>query len=240
MARRAVNGPRICLAGTYGLIRCGIVFDTKPSRREAGRATVMQRRGVERVQAILDSAETLLAEQGYAAATLKAIGEHAGIPTASLYHYFADRGQVDTELVNRHVAALEERFTAGLSDPKVKTLAGSVDALLKPMVDYFRENPSFVQLWFVGRSSTLTDMAGEFHTSWAERMRSFLIERKLIRANTPLLAVQLVFEAGDRLFDVAFQRSPKGDDATLDEARRMLTAYLQSYAPKSTQRAKVK
>ncbi|MUL64472.1 hypothetical protein BOO86_08365 [Mycobacterium sp. CBMA 234] len=60
--------------------------------------TAVQRRSIERTQAILDSAETLLAEQGYAAATIKAIGEHAGIPTASLYHYFADRSQVDAEL----------------------------------------------------------------------------------------------------------------------------------------------
>lgn len=192
------------------------------------------------MRAILDSAETLLAEQGYAAATLKAIGEHAGIPTASLYHYFADRGQVDTELVNRHAAAIDEQFAAGLDDPKVKTLAGSIDAVITRIAGYFRANPSFVQLWFVGRSSTLTDIAGTVHTSWAARLRQFLVERKLIRANTPLLAVELAFEAGDRLFDVAFQRSPTGDDATLDEAKRMLTAYLQSYAPKPTQRAKAK
>lgn len=216
------------------------MFDPKPPRREAGRAAVVQRRGVERVQAILDSAETLLAERGYAAATLKAIGEHAGIPTASLYHYFADRGQVDTELVNRHVVALDEQFAAGLDDPKAKTLPGVIDAVTARIAGYFRDNPSFVQLWFVGRNSTLTDIAGGLHTSWAERLRKHLVERKLIRANTPLLAVELVFEAGDRLFDVAFQRSSTGDDATLDEARRMLTAYLAAYAPKPTRRAKSK
>ncbi|MGV0737429.1 TetR/AcrR family transcriptional regulator [Mycobacterium syngnathidarum] len=216
------------------------MFDTKPPRREAGRASVVQRRGVERVQAILDSAETLLAEQGYAAATLKAIGEHAGIPTASLYHYFADRGQVDTELVTRHAAALDEQFSAGLDEPKANTLPGVIDAVIARIAGYFRDHPSFVQLWFVGRNATLTEIAGGVHTSWAERLRKRLIENKLIRANTPLLAVQLVFEAGDRLFDVAFQRSSTGDNATLGEAKRMLTAYLQSYAPKPTQRAKAK
>ncbi|ORA31511.1 TetR/AcrR family transcriptional regulator [Mycobacterium aquaticum] len=216
------------------------MFETKPPRRESGRSAVVQRRGVERVQAILDSAETLLAEQGYAAATLKAIGEHAGIPTASLYHYFADRGQVDTELVKRHAAALDEQFAAGLNDAKAKTLTGVINAVVTHIADYFRANPSFVQLWFVGRNSTLTEIAETIHLSWAERLRQRLIERKLIRANTPLLAIQLVFEAGDRLFDVAFQRSPAGDDATLDEAKRMLAAHLQTYAPKTAQRVKAK
>jgi AcrR family transcriptional regulator len=207
-------------------------------RAEGIRATLVQRRGVERVQAILDSADTLLAEQGYAAATLKAIGEHAGIPTASLYHYFADRSQVDTELLRRHIDVLNERLAAALADPRVTTLSAGIDAIIDPLLGYFRENPSFVQLWFVGRSSTLAELAREFHDSWAEELRKFLVAHKLIRANTALLAVQLAFEAGDRLFDVAFQREANGDDVTIGEARRMITAYLQTYAPKSPAKRK--
>ena len=216
------------------------MFENQPARRGASHPSVVQRRGVERVQAILDAAESLLAEQGYAAASLKAIGEQARIPTASLYHYFADRSQVDAELVRRHVRALDERFAAALNDPKVRTLADAVDAMIDPLLTYFRENPSFVQLWFAGRNSTLTELAREFDQSWAEELWRFLIDRKLIRVNTPLFAVQLVFEAGDRLFDVAFQRSPKGDDTTIDEARRFVTAYLQTYAPPAPKRVKSK
>ena len=199
---------------------------------------MVQRRGVERVQAILDTAETLLAEQGYAAATLKAIGERAGIPTASLYHYFADRGQVDAELVRRHVRALDERLAAALHNPKVRTLGDSIDAMIDPLLAYFREHPDFVQLWFAGRSSTLSELAQAFDESWAEQLWQFLIERNLIRANTPQFVVRLAFEAGDRLFDVAFQRSPTGDDTTIHEARRLLTAYLQTYASQARRRGK--
>ncbi|MGC7246630.1 hypothetical protein RBA15_18775, partial [Mycobacteroides abscessus subsp. massiliense] len=54
---------------------------------------------------------------------------------------------------------------------------------------------------------------------------------KLIRADTPVLVLQLAFEAADRLFDVAFQRSPTGDESTIEELRRLVTAYLQTYAP---------
>jgi AcrR family transcriptional regulator len=202
------------------------------------RPAVVQRRGVERVQAILDAAEVLLAEHGYEAATLKAIGERASIPTASLYHYFSDRYQVDAELVRRHVRALDERFAAALDDPKVSTLGDSVDATIDPLLAYFRENPSFLQLWFAGRSSTLSALAQAFDASWAEQLWHFLIERKLIRADTPRFVVQLAFEVGDRLFDVAFQRVPTGDDTAIDEARRLITAYLQTYAPQPRRRSK--
>lgn len=77
------------------------------------RPQAIQRRGVERTEAILDAAEELLAEQGYAAATLKAIGGRARIPTASLYHYFGGRG---------------------LSNPMPKTLRDSVDAVIDPLL----------------------------------------------------------------------------------------------------------
>ena len=42
--------------------------------------------------------------------------------------------------------------------------------------------------------------------------------------------MQLAFEAGNRLFDVGFRLSPAGDDTTIDEARRLITAYLATYA----------
>jgi AcrR family transcriptional regulator len=191
---------------------------------------MVQRRGIERVAAILDAAETLLAERGYAAATLKAIGEQAEIPTASLYHYFADRHQVEAELVRRHVNELDRRWAAAMADPEVRTLGVAVDAIIDPLLTYFREKPGFVQLWFAGRSTTLSELAHAFDEAWAERLWRFLIERKFIRADTPQLVVQLAFEVGDRLFDVAFQRSPTGDDAAIDEARRLITAYLGTYS----------
>ncbi|MEV0033527.1 hypothetical protein [Nocardia sp. NPDC050793] len=48
--------------------------------------------------------------------------------------------------------------------------------------------------------------------------------------NRATIVVQLAFEAGDRLLDVAFRRSPTGDDVTIDEARRLVAAYLETYA----------
>jgi AcrR family transcriptional regulator len=214
------------------------VFENQPTRRGASQPAAVQRRGIERVQAILDAAESLLAEQGYAAATLKAVGERAGIPTASLYHYFADRRQVDAQLVRRHLDTLDEELAGALNDTTVRTLVDSVDTTISLLLNYFRDHPSFVQLWFAGRSASLSELAHEFDQSWAEQLWRFLVDRKLIRTNTPQFTVELAFEAGDRLFDIAFQRSLGGDDAVIAEARRLITAYLQTYAPVPKRAAK--
>ncbi|MBB4158136.1 TetR/AcrR family transcriptional regulator [Streptomyces cinereoruber] len=185
---------------------------------------------MERRRAILDAAEALLREQGYEAATLKAVGERAGIPVASMYHYFPDRHQVDAELLRRHLRAIEELVTAALEGSPLSTLREAADAVIDPLRDYFREHPSCVELWFSGRSEALAVLVREFDAVQADRFWRLLVERGLVSGDTPRLALQLAFEVGNRLFDVAFRQSPAGDDATIDEVRRMVIAYLKTYA----------
>ncbi|WP_037075180.1 TetR/AcrR family transcriptional regulator [Pseudonocardia spinosispora] len=194
------------------------------------RTGVVQRRGVERARTLLDAAEALLEEQGYEAATLKAIGERAGVPIASIYHYFADRHQVDAEIMQRHVSAADERIAGALSDRNPHTLPEVVDTFLDTLITYFREHRSLVELWFAGRSPALTELSRQFDRTQADQVHRFLVDRDLVAADTPVFVVQLAFEAGDRLVDVAFRRSPTADDATIVEAGRLITAYLQTYA----------
>lgn len=213
------------------------MFDSEPTGRAAP-ARGVQRRSLERVQAILDAAEALLCEKGYEGATLKAIGERAGIPTASLYHYFADRHEVDAELAQRHLRELDARLSAAVTNTELRTLRDAVAAVVDPYLASFREHPAFVQLWFAGRSPTLSETVRVFDEAQAKRFWSFLIEQELIGADTPQLVVHLAFEAGIALFDVAFRLSPTGDDTTIDEVRRLITAYLQTYEPQAPKRAK--
>ncbi|WP_405558119.1 TetR/AcrR family transcriptional regulator [Streptomyces sp. NBC_01171] len=195
------------------------------------RPPVVQRRGVERRRAILDAAEALLAEQGYEAATLKAIGERAGIPTASMYHYFPDRHQVDAELLQHHVRQLEAILSGVLENPEPCTLDGIADALIDAVLAYFRSHRSCTELWFAGRNETLDALVRGFDAAQAERLWLLLVERNLIAADTPRHVPQIAFEVANRFFDIAFRRSPNGDDVTIDEGRRMLTAYFRTYAP---------
>ncbi|PVB31394.1 TetR/AcrR family transcriptional regulator [Mycobacteroides abscessus] len=212
---------------TQAPVRFRVVAENKTA---STRSTLVQRRGIERTQAILDAAEELHGRHGYAAATLKAIGERAGIPTASLYHYFADRHRVDAALLERHMTTLDERLRSAIEEHPPHSLRDAVEVSVDPLLAYFRAHPSLVQLWFVGRNST-RDLVPSPDVDWAERLWRVLLDAKLIRADTPVLVLQLAFEAADRLFDVAFQRSPTGDESTIEELRRLVTAYLQTYAP---------
>ncbi|MEU6165915.1 TetR/AcrR family transcriptional regulator [Streptomyces tanashiensis] len=184
-----------------------------------------------RVKAILDAADEILAESGYEAATLKAIGERAGIPTPSVYHYFKDRYQVDAAIIRRHSDALLGVLD-GVDGVEFRSISDVVGLVFDPIVEYFRAHPSCVQLWFSGRHEALSVQFQDFDDQVAERLWRLGIGRGLLRVDTPLLVMRLAFEAGGRLFDVAFQQDPNGDERTMTEAKRMVTAYLETYAEK--------
>jgi AcrR family transcriptional regulator len=197
----------------------------------SGSRPPVQRRGLERRRAILKAAETILGEQGYAAATLKAVGDRAGIPIASMYHYFGDRNQVEIELIRAHLRELHEQVVFVLNTKKVRTLVDATDAIIDPLLAYFRAHPDCAELWFAGRNDAVIAMVQAFDAQTSETLWRLLRDQHLLRDDTPLDVIQLAFEAGNRLFDIAFRRTPDGDDATMAEARRMMTAYLATYAP---------
>ncbi len=187
-----------------------------------------QRRGVERRRALLEAAEQLLAEQGYEAATLKAIGDRVGIPVASVYHYFADRHEIESELLARHLPRIDQAIEAAWTASPLDSLDAAVGATIDPMLAYFEAHPACVELWFVGRHQKLTDLVAAFHDRKSRELWRLLLDRSLVAADTPQLPVRIGFEAGSHLFDVAFRGPSAGP--VMAEARRLLVAYLQSYS----------
>lgn len=195
-------------------------------------SATLQRRGAERVSAILAAAEELLTESGYKAANLKAISERSGIPLASVYHYFADRNQVDVEILRSHLAQLEGVVDDALArlDSDV-TLEDALKSVMDLTVQSFRDHPSLVELWFFARSESVTKIVDEYDDAISAALWDILLDRGLVAPDTPSLVMRLATDATNRLFDAAFRASPPtGDDKILAEAHRMITAYLRTYS----------
>jgi AcrR family transcriptional regulator len=101
---------------------------------------------------ILDAAERLFAERGFARTTIKQIGREAGVNSALLYYYFADKDRLYREVLERFVARLVARTmdgSAGHARPDARirafvqaqadTLADHPHAprlLVREMIDY--------------------------------------------------------------------------------------------------------
>jgi AcrR family transcriptional regulator len=93
---------------------------------------------------ILDAAERLFAARGFARTTIKDIGNEAGLNSALLYYYFADKDELYREVLRRFVSRLVARTMSEL------TAAGSPDARLRALVTAQAElllaNPHFPRL----------------------------------------------------------------------------------------------
>jgi AcrR family transcriptional regulator len=99
--------------------------DPRGGRRERNGAATRGR--------ILDAAEREFAARGFAGARLREIGEAAGVQTALIHHYFADKQGLYRAVVDRALAQTSaESLTLLESGPDLPGLvAGFVDVLVR-------------------------------------------------------------------------------------------------------------
>jgi len=93
---------------------------------------------------ILDAAERLFAARGFARTTIKQIGREAGVNSALLYYYFADKDQLYRDVLQRFVSRLVARTmtgSAGDGDP-----AARLRAFVAAQADALAANPHFPRL----------------------------------------------------------------------------------------------
>ena len=93
---------------------------------------------------ILDAAERLFAARGFVRTTIKDIGREAGLNSALLYYYFADKDQLYREVLRRFVSRLVARTMSeltGVGGPDAR-----LRALLTAQAELLLANPHFPRL----------------------------------------------------------------------------------------------
>src|SRR5450631_568164 len=103
-------------------------------------------------QKILDTAERLIGEQGYAATSLRQIIAEAGVNLAAVHYHFGSKEELLDAAVARKVTPVNEARVAWLD--RVEAEAGSgpivvekvLEAFLIPTAEVASRNPGFVRL----------------------------------------------------------------------------------------------
>ena len=107
------------------------IREPQPNRRPGAKRVVNEAR-------ILAAAEEVFAEAGYAAASMAAIAERAGLPKANLHYYFGTKEQLYRRLLDTIVDGWQETmdiFTAD-SDP-----AEAFRLYIADKIDFSRRRP---------------------------------------------------------------------------------------------------
>lgn len=132
----------------------------KYTRRESERL----RRG----ELILDAAEGLFLEKGFAVTTMSDIGEAAEFGRATLYHYFPSKEAI-------YVAILERAMDSLIADTreeivKVGTAAGKIEKLKDLLLGFAQDRKNIFHLYFITRFEVLPNL----DASLAQRLKSKL------------------------------------------------------------------
>lgn len=121
--------------------RTGTESGSRPAqaRRSAARPTQRERSDAT-VEDLLTAARALFAADGYAATSLDAVCERAGVTKGALYHHFSGKQQLFSAVYTREQERLAARITAAylqVADPWQAVFAGSsayLEASLDPEV----------------------------------------------------------------------------------------------------------
>jgi AcrR family transcriptional regulator len=103
-------------------------------------------------QKILDAAERLVAEQGYAATSLRQIISEAGVNLAAVHYHFGSKEELLDGVVMRKVGPVNERRLELIDRYAAEAGGGPIpvtrilDAFLSPMGEVAERNPQFVRV----------------------------------------------------------------------------------------------
>jgi AcrR family transcriptional regulator len=183
------------------------------------------------VERILAAASKLVADRGVDAVTTRSVATASAIPVASLYQYFADRDAILLALVERDTDEMDEQVAADLAALEVLSIESLVGTTMRAYIKVYERRADFVEIWLRGRTNAaIHDFGRQHNRRTASSLRDFAVGAGLARDDMPLAAAELAVEIGDRVFQLAYETDPSGDDFLIDEGIAMVSAYLRGFA----------
>jgi AcrR family transcriptional regulator len=190
----------------------------------------VQRRSRERLVAILEAADEVLATDGAGGFTMARVAQVAGVPVGSIYHLFEDKdGLVDALAVNAW-GTLVDRIKRAISDVTALSADDAIGVGIRAVRDGFRDARGFRVLWYsplrTQRVRDVTRPARDAFQTLTEGMLAELWPRAAAADRASAAGVAVLI--GDGMLREAFRLDPAGDDAILREWHTAVVAYLRA------------
>jgi AcrR family transcriptional regulator len=204
-----------------------------PSPAGGMRRKPRQARSQERVNRILDVAEELFANQGYAATTTNAIAAQAQVAIGSLYQFFPDKAAILQALALRYAEMLHQEFVLIDEDEAVTLpLADYVNQLIDTTDRFFTDNASYYAIFMEvqGTIRELEEIDEATDAQLIQDLASSLANRdaRLEPADYEAIAFVLVKAIGTLLW-LSLSQEPLYRQRLVTETKRLTLNYLQSY-----------
>lgn len=172
---------------------------------------------------LLDAAEAIIREEGYAAATARGVANRAGLKHQAIFYYFGSQDELLVEVFQRAARAYHTRLEAAFNSPR--PISEFWGLMREP------DGTSFY-MEFLALANHNEAIRNEIARS-AEETRRFeaaAIERYLQqRGITPLLSPNLVSILTTAVARLLIHEANLGIHLGHDEAERLVAASLESF-----------
>ena len=153
-----------------------------------------------RMELILDSAEKLFVEKGFAGTSINDIAAEADFSRTSIYQYFSSKEEIYLHILERYTEPLTERLQQATED--APTVPGKIRAFLAELRKMKREKSNFFELYFIQRQQVEPRLPDELRKQLnAKRRRLENVFREFYREGVEKGEVRAIrFKDASNLF----------------------------------------
>jgi len=124
----------------------------EPPDRSLQRSRGLQARSRGRLDDVLQAAEAMVAAQGFDGLKMRELARAAGLPIASLYHYFPNSSAVLRALAEQHLAAQHAALAAALErnfsgDLTAEAVPAAVGRIVRDLAEFLARTPARAAIW---------------------------------------------------------------------------------------------
>jgi AcrR family transcriptional regulator len=195
------------------------------------RRVPQQTRGEQRINTILDAAESLFAEVGYEAATTNAIAARASTAIGSLYQFFPNKEAILRALVNRFLEQMRATFDTALAQVDASAITSIdvlVDRILDPLLALEAEHSDILRVfWGLRRTGAPSEAAQALIEEIVSRLDALVAARvPWIEPEHRRLCVRVTVEVVRALLPLSIAEDGTPRAEVVAEMKRLVRAYL--------------
>lgn len=208
-----------------------VTASSKPARRKNGQI---------RLKALIDATDSLLSEYEVGEISLYQISERAGVPTASIYHFFPNKEAALIELAGVYFGKIIESGRRPIEPPPA-TWQELVAYRLRSAMEFYNSNPSSMKLFLgatINAEVRRRDMASIVQIAEA---RAQLMDRYFEMPHVPdwIAKISNSVALNDGIWALAYSQYRCVTMEALEEGTRATTAYLRCFLPEFIARRQV-
>lgn len=201
------------------------------ARTVVGRRTEpVQRRGIDKVEAILACARTALSDRD-ANLSIRQLATDTGMSVGSIYRYFDSFESVVEAALTEHAKLAEHEVGQLLAQAEPTDLSDLFTLVFDHFVTLYKENPKFTKARFSG---DYAERYARIEEASNERLCGVLVAAAITSGlvpDQPLTSIRVLahWNAIGAVLRTAFAHDPAQTDLYLDEARRMIDGVTHHY-----------